>query len=181
MVRAPGGRSGLGRFVSLNKDFPAYRELLIFLRALERKWPQPRVEKPSRRAERVALRYTTRRSGARIANSMDLDQIFYSRVRTRALLAVAASRSTDVTDISSTFGERRQSVWNAINHWQREGLVRSVVIGNRRTLELDTTFYAAAELRYFLSGLRRIGREYDVRARLSLRNPKSPRLGVSHT
>ena len=46
-------QSRSGRFVALNCGFRAYRELLICLRALERRWPQPGWR--SRRARRNGL------------------------------------------------------------------------------------------------------------------------------
>lgn len=175
VVRAHASTPGLGRFVRLNRGFPAARELLTLLRALERRCPQPRAARPGRVAERVALRRARTLRNPVPFSTVNLDRIFYSKVRTRSLLAIAASHSTDVSHIAITFVERRNSVWNAVEHWEREGIVRSVVIGRRRALELDPGYYAAKELRLFLKALRRIAGEYDRRARLGLRDPHSPR------
>lgn len=43
------------RWVALNSAWPAHIQALCYLRALEAGWSQPRVGKPRRRAERVAL------------------------------------------------------------------------------------------------------------------------------
>lgn len=180
VVRARGTTPGIGRFVRLNQGFPAARELLTLLRALERRCPQPRTACPVRVAERVALRRARRLRNPGPFSTTDLDRIFYSKVRTRSLLAIAASHSTDVSDIAFTFVERRNSVSNAVEHWEREGVVRSVIIGRRRALELDPEYHAANELRLFLKALRRIAGEYDRRARLGLRDPRSPRFTVRH-
>lgn len=164
-----------GRFVALNRAFPAYRELLTFLRALDRRWPQPRVGKPERRAERLVLRNLRLPWNPGPFAGTDLDLVFYSKVRTRTLLAIAATKSSDVTDVRSTFVEDKRSVWNAANHWQREGIVRSRVVGRRRALELNPRYFAYRELRDFLKALRRIADEYDRLADMNLRNPRSPR------
>ncbi len=168
-------KSKSGRFVALNRMHPAYRELLTLLRAMERRCPQRRFGKPERVAERLLLRNLKMPWNAGPFHVTDYDLIFYSKVRTRTLLAIAASTTTDVTDIQRTFIEKKRSVWNAVNHWQREGVVRSVVDGRRRALELDPGWFAAKEVRAFLRALRRATGEYDRFATLSTRRPDSPR------
>jgi hypothetical protein len=174
VVRDRASRSG--RFVALNLAFPAYHELVMLLRALERRWPQPRAtKKPVRRAERLILSSAKALRNAGPFGGRESDLIFYSRVRTRTLLAITAARSTDVTDLHLTFGEDRRSIWNAVNHWQRERVVRSVTVGRRRALEIDPSHPAARQLRFFLSALNRMCAEYPRLAQFSIRDPKSAR------
>ena len=160
------------RYVALNAAFPAYLPLLRLLRVLEQRWPQPRLGKPARTAERVALR------GLNIVGNSevrDLDNLFYSPPRTRALLTIAAMVTTDVTDIERTLGLDRRSAWNVVNALQREGVIRSVLRGRRRALELDPDYPAAPELRRFLRRLVVVTEEYEGLARLSTRRPDGPR------
>ena len=160
--------STTGRYVALNRGFPAYRPLA-------RKYPQGIVGKPRRRAERMGLGYLALPWNRGPFEASDFDPLFYSKVRTRVLLAVSATTSTDVTDIESTFTEDARSVWNAVNHWEREGVVRSVVIGRRRALELDPTYHAATEIRMFLKALRSTADEYNRLASYSTRKRTSAR------
>ena len=171
-ILADGQCSAGARYVGLNVRHPAYPPLRRLLGALERRWPQPRFGKPRRVAERLGLRGLVLR-GIRPPQNVDL--LFYSGPRTRALLAVAAMGSTDVTDLIETLGLDRRSAWNVVNHWQREGVVRSVIIGRRRAVELDPAFYAAAELRRFLKRLIVIYDENLALAELSIRLPTSRR------
>lgn len=94
-------KSKSGRFVALNRAHPAYRQMLALLRAMERQWPQKRFGKPRREAERLVLRNLRLPWNAGPFHVTDYDLIFYSKVRTRTLLAIAASPTTDVTDIQS--------------------------------------------------------------------------------
>lgn len=90
-----------------------------------------------------------------------MDRLFYIGVWTRTLLTIAAMGSTDVRDLCSTVGGiDHRTVWNAANHWQREGLVRSVIVGRRRAVELDPAFVAASELKQFLLSLMRLHDEH---------------------
>jgi hypothetical protein len=77
------------RWVGLNTAFPAYPQAVALLRRLEERWPQTRVDKPRRRAERVALsplrpnpgRRASLPSSARLLAS-DVDMLFYSKAGT---------------------------------------------------------------------------------------------------
>jgi DNA-binding Lrp family transcriptional regulator len=162
------------RFIGLNRDFPGYLRLVRFLRVLETHYPQERVGKPKRTAERLALRGLNLSGNGCLAVT-DIDRLFYSSVRTRTLLTVVAVGDTDVRDIQTTVGLDHRSIWNAVNHWQREGIIRSVVRGRRRALELDPRFPAAEELRLFLQRLVVVTEEYEGLARLSTRRRASPR------
>jgi len=160
------------RFIALNRAFPAYPPLLRLLRVLERDCPQERLGKPPRTAERLALR------GLNVVGSSELrnlDRLFHTPGRTRVLLYIAAADSTDVSDVCRTMGYDNISVWNVANHWQREGVIRSRILGRRRVLELDPAYSAATELRRFLNRLVVVTEEYAALANLSTRNPKTKR------
>jgi len=170
------------RWVALNRGFPAYREALRLLRRLEAVWPQLRVGKPRRTAERLALGTLRRAPGRRASLSpsdrlvaADVDLLFYSKPGTRVLLSIAAMGQTDVVDLHKTLGVDRRSVWNVANRWQREGVIRSVRSGRRRVLELEPAFVAAPELRRFLGRLVAVTEEYEGLAGLSTRNPSGTR------
>ena len=170
-------KSMSGRYVALNRGFPAYRESLALLRALERRCPQTRVGKPpgARNAWRQNLAPTW---NAGPFAATDFDLLFYSKVRTRTLLSISAAGSagaTDVTDLGGTFMEDRRSVWNAVNHWQREGgRVRSASSAAKGA-EIIPDWHTATEMRALLRALRRATGEYDRLAQLNFRNPRSPR------
>jgi hypothetical protein len=83
--------------------------------------------------------------------------------------------STDVTDLVKTVGLDRRGTWNVVNHWQREGVVRSVIVGRRRAIELNPGYVAAAELRRFLKCLTMIYDENLAFSALSTRRPGSRR------
>lgn len=106
------------RWFALNPAWPAHAQAVRLLRRLEERWPQPRPGKPRRRAERLALgllrpdpgRPATLPSSDRLV-AAELDDLFYSRVGTRVLLTVAAMVQTDVSDIVTTVGLGRRSIW----------------------------------------------------------------------
>jgi hypothetical protein len=163
------------RYVGLNRGFAAYPWLLRLLRALESRYPQPRLSLPQRPSERRALRRLrmsdTKRSG-------NIDRLFYSVAHTRTLLTIVAMEETDAADIFSTVALVRNSVRNSFEYLQREGVIHSVIKGRRRVVSLDPGFPAARELRLFLRRLVTLNEEYAGYARLSMRNPESKRFGA---
>ena len=163
------------RYVALNTAFPAYWELFRLLNVLEFHWPQQRLGKPARRAERKALHDAVFMADEGPFPAKRYDRLFGSPVRTRVLLAIAAIEDTDVTDLWRLLGADKRSVWNTVNHLQREGLIRSTIKGRRRAIELNPQYVAARELRQLLKRLIR-ETEYSVFAKFSSRNPNSPYL-----
>jgi hypothetical protein len=81
------------RWVALNPAWPAYLRAHQFLGRLEEQWPQPRVGKPRRKAERLALgplrpnpgRPASLPSSDRLTPKQ-LDDLFYSKPGTRTLM-----------------------------------------------------------------------------------------------
>lgn len=133
----------------------------------------PAEGKPLRKAERFALRDLLLVPCDDELRAIDLDHLFFTPTRSRVLLGIAAMPDTDVTDLAKTLGLDNHTVWNAANHWQQEGLVRSMVIGRRRALDLNPKYVAARELRLFLRRLVYSTEEYAVLASLSTRNVNS--------
>ena len=172
------GATGV-RYVTLNRDFPAYYELLRLLNVLELHWPQQRFGKPARRAERLALRAAEFPLDGDDFPTKRYDRLFGTSVRTRVLLAIAAIGETDVTDLTRLLAMQSRSTWNTANHLQREGLIRSKIKGRRRALELDPDYFAARELSRLLRRLSRDS-EYSVLARFSSRNPDGRHFVASH-
>ena len=167
------GSNGV-RYVKLNPDFPAYYELLRLLNVLELHWPQERLGKPARRAERLGLRQAPFAVDDESFPTKRYDRLFGSPIRTRVLLAIAAIGDTDVTDLARLLTLESRSTWNTVNHLQREGLIRSTIKGRRRALELDPDYFAAQALRRLLLRLVEDS-EYTVLARFSIRNPNGKR------
>lgn len=158
------------RYVTLNTAFPAYWELFRLLNVLEFHWPQKRLGKPARRAERKALHNAVFMPDEGPFPAKRYDRLFGSPIRTRVLLAIAAIEDTDVTDLWRLLGADKRSVWNTVNHLQRESLIRSTIKGRRRAIELNPEYVAARELRQLLKRLIR-ETEYAVLAKFSSRNP----------
>ena len=169
---------GVGRFVALRRDNPLYRPLLSLLMRMEIAYPQSSVEpKPSRATERIRLGdyEKSKRRGTTLIDDADL---FQSRIRTRVLLAIAACGETDAADLTSILIEDDRSVWNVVNHWEREGVVRSEARGRRRVLSLNDEWCAALELRRLLEAMIRIRPQYRGLAELSLRRIGGVREGA---
>ena len=169
---------GAGRFVALRRDNPFYRPLLSLLTRMESAYPQNGVEpKPSRTAERIRLGdfEKSKRRGTTLIDDADL---FQSRIRTRVLLAIAACGETDAVDLTSILIEDDRSIWNVVNHWEREGIVRSEARGRRRVLSLSDEWCAAPELRRLLQAMIRIRPQYRGLAELSLRRIGGVREGA---
>lgn len=160
---------GVGRFAAIRRDNPLYRPLLALLERMEAESPQPRAStKPLRTAERLRLGLfeKTMRRGTTPIDDHDL---FQTRIRTRVLLAIAACGETDAVDLAGLLIEDERSVWNVVNHWEREDIVRSEPRGRRRVLLLNDRWYAARELRHLLGAMLRSQPQYRGLAKLSLR------------
>jgi len=160
---------GVGRFAAIRRDNPLYRPLLALLERMAAESPQPHAStKPLRTAERLRLGLfeKTMRRGTTPIDDHDL---FQTRIRTRVLLAIAACGETDAVDLAGLLIEDDRSVWNVVNHWEREGIVRSEPRGRRRVLFLNDQWCAAPELRHLLNAMLRSKPQYRALAELSLR------------
>ena len=65
-----------------------------------------------------------------------------------------------MTTLIETLGLGSVSALYAVNHWEREGVVRSRVVGRHRLVSLDPGFVVAQELGNFLVALVQKSPEY---------------------
>jgi hypothetical protein len=91
-----------------------------------------------------------------------LDLMFFSPVRSRILLYIAAVGTTDMITMYDLLGIGSVSALFAVNHWEREGIVRTERIGKHRIVSLDATYLAAKELKDLLLGL--VTQSHELRA-----------------
>jgi biotin operon repressor len=128
-----GGR----KYVYLNRRLPIYRRLLALLLALDREWPAQRV---GDKTARWRMPFHAEMGSER------LDHIFQSPLRSRVLLFVAATKESDQETIYETLGLAMTSVWLAVNHWEKQGILTSRPYKRRRLISLDRSFIVAKEL-----------------------------------
>jgi hypothetical protein len=151
-----GGR----KYAALNRGLPIYRPLYRLLIAMDRYWPVPRVE------------HQIARWRMRFNDDMDqklFDEVFQGKIRSRVLLLIAAIGLTDQKNIYNLLGLGTVSTLYAVNHWERQGVLKSIYVKSSRLVALNREFECAAELKALLlemvkhSGellaLRKIGRE----------------------
>jgi hypothetical protein len=144
----PGGR----KYVALNRKLPVHHRLRELLAALERRWPAKRVPQPS-------YRWTLWNDAGEIT-APRLDLMFYSPVRSRILLFIAAVGFTDMSTIYQVLGVGAVSALYAVNHWEREGIVLSQHLARHRFVSLDPQYPAYTQLRSLLCGLITYSEEY---------------------
>jgi hypothetical protein len=144
-------RLGGRKYAALNRGLPTYLPLLRLLLALDRHWPAKRVQQPT---YRWAMPYDE------VLCDKQLDFIFQSPVRSRTLLFIAAVGVTDMTTLYDSLGLGSVSALYAVNHWERQGVVRSRTDGRHRLVRLDPDFVVADELRGFLESLVQNSQEY---------------------
>lgn len=145
----PGGR----KYVFLNRRLPIYRTLLNLLKALDHHWP-------TRRYRVYVARW--RMPFDKSLTTERLDYMFQGPVRSRILLFVAAVGETDLTTIYNLLGLSRDSAWLAVNHWQKQSVLRDRRFKTRRLISLDPTFVVAKELRALLRTIIATSEEYDA-------------------
>lgn len=150
----PGGR----KYVALNRRLPIYRRLLSLLLALDKKWPARRVDQPS-------YRWAMWNDDGAIT-SQRLDLMFFSPVRSRVLLFVAAVGTTDMSTMYDLLGTGSVSALYAVNHWEREGVLASRWVGRHRLVRLNERHSAHSELRNLLIALVTQSEEYVAYRRL---------------
>jgi hypothetical protein len=144
----PGGR----KYAALNRDLPVYEEVYALLIALDHFWPAERVEQP---------RHRWRMPNDDIVTPRRLDQMFFSPVRSRMLLYVAGVGQTSMQDMYNRLGLGSVSALYAVNHWEREGTIRTSRHHRERLVELDPRLAAAPEMRALLRGLVDLSAEYS--------------------
>lgn len=144
----PGGR----KYVAVNRAFPAYTDLMALLAKIASHYPPPTTTVPG---FRWGLQTDTS-----TFPSKRLDLIFASPVRSRVLLLIAASGSIVTSDVADLLGLDAVSAMYAVNHWERERVIRSRYIKRCRILSLDDRWFAATELRALLTTLTLHNSEY---------------------
>jgi biotin operon repressor len=151
-----GGR----KYAALNRDLPIYRPLYRLLIAMDKYWPVPRID---RQTARWRMPFN---------DDMEqklFDELFQGQVRSRVLLLIAAIGLTDQKNIYNLLGLGTVSTLYAVNHWERQGVLKSIYVKSSRLVTLNREFECAAELKTLLlemvkhSGellaLRKIGRK----------------------
>jgi len=156
---------GYRKTVALNRCLDwAYWKLRDLLFALDAHWPAGRLEGRIQPREMWG-------EAVEVLGADQLDRLFQSPVRSRTLLFVAAVGVTDMTTLIETLGLGSVSALYAVNHWEREGVVRSRVVGRHRLVSLDPGFVVAQELGNFLVALVQKSPEY-----LALGDAARPRI-----
>lgn len=155
-------RIGGRKYASLNRGLPIHRLLKDLLLALDKHWPAERVE---RNVARWHMPFDDDMSSERT------DHVFQSPVRSRVLLFVQAIGTTNMETISKSLGIEPVSVLYAVNHWEREGIVKCRKDGPHRLVTLDPDFVAAAELKLLLREIVAYSDEYKA-----LRKPARQRI-----
>lgn len=152
-------KDGGRKYAALNRDLPIYRPLYRLLIAMDKYWPVPRIEHQTARWRMPFNDDVTPKL---------LDELFQGPVRARVLLFVAAVGLTDQKNIYNLLGLGTGSTLYAVNHWERQGVLKSIYVKSSRLVTLNREFEVAAELKALLlemvkhSGellaLRKIGR-----------------------
>lgn len=137
-------REGSRKYVMLDRSFAAHFELRGLLLRVASDLKLKRVTTATHRHGLPTSR-SPRRTGAAY------DHIFGSPTRTRSLLLIAACGEATVTELAPALGLKPSSVWHAINHFEREGMLQSRHIGRERRLSLSKRFRYAKELHRMLS------------------------------
>jgi hypothetical protein len=127
-------RAGGRKYVAINKRLPVYQELLGLLFALDERWPSTRVEQPTYRWAMW--------DDDRSMFEDHMERTFQSVVRSRILLYVAAAGTTNMQDMYESLGMGSVSALYAVNHWERERIIRTVRSGRNRVVLLDARFEA---------------------------------------
>lgn len=147
---------GHRKVVALNKRLGQRYFLLVdLLRAIDRRWPVSRVAQG-----RLQPRHVWEGEDG-VLNPDRLDRVFQSPVRSRTLLFVAAAGVTNMTILGRSLGLDTVSALYAVNHWEREGVVRSRMAGRHRLVRLEPKFEVAEPLRRFLAALVRDSKEFQ--------------------
>lgn len=160
----PGGR----KYIALNRKLPIYRRLNNLLLALSQRWPIANIETAGYRWSMWCDKGTI--------TPHRLDHMFYSPVRSRILLYIAAVGVTDVISMYKALGIGSVSALYAVNHWEREGITQSLYYSRQRFVSLDENYCVHKELKYLLEGLVMYSSEYKaLRARARSRSVRETR------
>jgi hypothetical protein len=131
-----GGR----KYVALNRQLPIYRSLHRLLLALDKHWPAKRINTVARWHMPFDRALTTQR----------MDNIFQSPARSRILLFISAVGETDMTTMYKLMGLGSVSTMYIVNHWEKQGIVRTRWFKRHRLVRLNPKFIVAKELKALL-------------------------------
>jgi hypothetical protein len=145
--------SGARKYVSINRRLPIYRALMKLRLTLDWNWPATRYRNY---IARWRMPFDSE------MNTRRLDEIFQSTVRSRSLLFVAASGETNLKSIYTILGLTMTSVCLAVNHWEKQGVLRSRRFKRHRLTSLDPRFIVAKELRGLLRAIVAASPEHDA-------------------
>lgn len=134
-------RAGGRKYVALNRRSPIYRPLLRLLLALDKHWPAKRIT-------HTVVRWNM--PFDRALTTQRMDHIFQSPVRSRILLFISAVGETDMSTIYRLLGLGSVSTMYIVNHWEKQGIVRTRWSKTHRLVRLDPKFIAAKELKALL-------------------------------
>ena len=162
-------RTGGRKYVAINKALVVYNELQALLLALDGDWPAKRVAQPR-------YRWAMWNDGGSL-DAGRLDCMFQSPVRSRTLLFIAAVGKTQMKSIYDLLGLGTVSAMYAVNHWEREGVVRTATRGKLRVVQLNPSFAAAAPLAALLQALIDTSDEY--RAYRTIMSKRKATLGIA--
>lgn len=138
-------RAGGRKYVAINRMLPVYDELMSLLTAMDAHWPARRVEQPR-------YRWGMWQDGGRITDAR-LAEMFQSPVRSKTLLFIAAAGLTNLSMIYDYLDLGSVSAMYAVEHWERQGVIRSRTHRKHRLIALDDRFPVADELRALLEAL----------------------------
>jgi hypothetical protein len=154
----PGGR----KYVSINRRLPIYRTLMNLLIALDRISP---TERCSGYTARWRMPFDRELTDER------LDNVFQSPLRSRILLFVATVGEADMQTIYRSLGLGKVSSTLAINHWQKQGVLRSQWHKRHRLISLDPNFIVAPQLLALLRAIIATADEYKALRAATRRKP----------
>ncbi len=156
-------RAGGRKYVALNRKLPVYRRLVGLLLALNQHWPAIAIEKPTYRWSMWSDEGTI--------TPFRLDYMFYSPVRSRILLYIAAIGTTDMISMYNALGIGSVSALYGVNHWEREGIMQSRYRSRHRLVSLNASYLVYEELKYLLRGLISYSDEYRAFRALARSRP----------
>ena len=138
----------------LNPNLPAYDELIALARKLSTTWPPPLPTA----AEGTAVEFTPK------PWKPGIERYFGSSVRSQTLLTLSAMQRANLRTLERGVKQsNRHEVTRAVHMFQHYQIVRRSNV-KRNLFEINPTWFAAEELRMFLTALRQIDGRYDARA-----------------
>lgn len=138
-------RAGGRKYVAINRSLPVYDELMSLLLVMDSYWPTQRVEQPR-------YRWGMWNDDGRITDGR-LEEMFQSPIRSKTLLFIAAAGLTNLSMIYDYMKLGSVSAMYAVEHWERQGVIRSRNHRRHRLITLNDAFPVAHELLTLLEAL----------------------------